>query len=470
MSKNVTTTYYVDGMHCAACETLIEKSIGNMDGVSDVSASTAKGEVQVTHSKDKEVSIQDANHALEKHGYTLSTEKSSKLSDVTFISFSNGKLEWHPEVFNNLLPALLIVTLIMIGFFWLSESGIAASVMVTEEAGWTVFFLFGLVAGASTCAALVGGLLLSLSKKWNESFGDNTNTIRSLLPHGMFYIGRLLGFALIGGALAVLGSSIQSGIQTASPFIAFVIGIVMVILGLQMLKVRWAKNVSLSLPKQLQFSSTSNDSQTKLHGPLLTGMGSILLPCGMTITAFIMVISADSILNGVINMLAFGFGTAVSLSLISIASVGAAFKEKYANTFYQVAGLLVLFFGLYTVNAQLVVFGAPNAGDIAGALLKTNSTTTVAVDSDTEQIIKMEASAFGYSPTNFTLKAGVPVRWEINNTGASGCTNAIMARGLIDGTVALDPGLTVVEFTPQKKGNYKFSCWMGMVGGTIKVI
>jgi len=37
--------------------------------------------------------------------------------------------------------------------------------------------------------------------------------------------------------------------------------------------------------------------------------------------------------------------------------------------------------------------------------------------------------------------------------------------------IALTPGQTSIkEFTPIKPGKYKFSCWMGMVSGTIEVV
>jgi len=63
------------------------------------------------------------------------------------------------------------------------------------------------------------------------------------------------------------------------------------------------------------------------------------------------------------------------------------------------------------------------------------------------------------------------VRWEITDTGTSGCTNAIIARNLFAGQVALTPGETSVkEFTPTKTGQFRFSCWMGMVTGIIEVV
>jgi plastocyanin domain-containing protein len=65
----------------------------------------------------------------------------------------------------------------------------------------------------------------------------------------------------------------------------------------------------------------------------------------------------------------------------------------------------------------------------------------------------------------------VPVRWEITDTGTSSCTNAVISKSLFDGQISLTPGQTSTkEFTPQKVGRYKFSCWMGMVTGTIDVV
>ena len=88
------------------------------------------------------------------------------------------------------------------------------------------------------------------------------------------------------------------------------------------------------------------------------------------------------------------------------------------------------------------------------------------------QIIKMDASVSGYTPSTFTIKAGLPVRWEITDKGTAGCTNAIISRSLFTGQINLVPGTTSVkEFTaPTSPGVYRFSCWMGMISGTIEVV
>jgi len=133
-----------------------------------------------------------------------------------------------------------------------------------------------------------------------------------------------------------------------------------------------------------------------------------------------------------------------------------------------------LFFALYNFNAQLNVLGFSSFSD-----LKFNSNQQSANKSEDglppivngKQILKMTASSSGYKPNYLKVKAGIPVRWEITDTGTSGCTNAIISRGLFADEIPLTPGQTSVkEFTPIKPGKYKFSCWMGMVSGTIEVV
>ncbi|MDP2939942.1 MAG: cupredoxin domain-containing protein, partial [Candidatus Omnitrophota bacterium] len=150
-------------------------------------------------------------------------------------------------------------------------------------------------------------------------------------------------------------------------------------------------------------------------------------------------------------------------------------KPHLANKFLKVAGVLVLFFAIFNINAQLNVLGFSSFSDIK---LKPNNQSSTNNNEeglppviDGKQVVKMDASSSGYRPNYFKVKAGVPVRWEITDTGTSGCTNAIISRGLFAGEIPLTPGqVSIKEFTPEKPGKYKFSCWMGMVSGIIEVV
>lgn len=109
----------------------------------------------------------------------------------------------------------------------------------------------------------------------------------------------------------------------------------------------------------------------------------------------------------------------------------------------------------------------PTNQKVAGANASGNTAPVV----EGKQLLKMQASSRGYSPNSFRVKVGVPVRWEITDTGTGGCTNAVIAPELFEGQIALTPGqVSVKEFTPSKAGTYIFSCWMGMITGRIEVV
>ncbi|MCX6797167.1 MAG: cupredoxin domain-containing protein, partial [Candidatus Doudnabacteria bacterium] len=139
-----------------------------------------------------------------------------------------------------------------------------------------------------------------------------------------------------------------------------------------------------------------------------------------------------------------------------------------------------LFFALYNINFQMNVLGISSLSDLG---ISSGQSSSVAKNNSLQneeglppivngkQILKMDASSRGYSPNYLKVKVGIPVRWEITDKGTSGCTNAIISKSLFEGEIPLTPGQTSIkEFTPEKAGKYKFSCWMGMISGIIEVV
>ncbi len=179
-------------------------------------------------------------------------------------------------------------------------------------------------------------------------------------------------------------------------------------------------------------------------------------------------------------MILFALGTLPMLLTIGLSSVKFSQRAHLSARFLKVAGILVLFFALYNINFQLNVLGISSLSDLG--INSSRSSSTAKNNSlqneaglppivNGKQILKMNASSYGYSPNYFKVKVGVPVRWEITDKGTSGCTNAIISKSLFEGEIPLTPGQTSVkEFTPEKPGKYKFSCWMGMISGIIEVI
>lgn len=76
------------------------------------------------------------------------------------------------------------------------------------------------------------------------------------------------------------------------------------------------------------------------------------------------------------------------------------------------------------------------------------------------------------SPSEFTVKVGEPVRFEIAaEVDGEGCMSTIMIPGLINNPELLEKGKTITfNFTPNKKGTYGITCAMGVPRGTITVV
>ncbi|MDI6800367.1 MAG: sulfite exporter TauE/SafE family protein [Actinomycetota bacterium] len=207
--------------------------------------------------------------------------------------------------------------------------------------------------------------------------------------------------------------------------------------------------------------------------PFLMGAMTFFLPCGFTITAQGFALISKSAVQGGLIMLLFALGTLPMFLGIGPFSLKFHNRPDLSKRFIQVAGVVVLFFALFSVNSQMNLLGLSNREDLAGMF---GGSVRIARGSlppivDGKQVIEMEAFSYEYSPSYFRVRAGVPVRWEIADRGTSGCTNAIISNGLFEGEIPLSPGqVSTKEFTPLKVGRYKFSCWMGMVSGVIDVV
>ncbi|MCX6745827.1 MAG: sulfite exporter TauE/SafE family protein [Candidatus Parcubacteria bacterium] len=454
-------TYYVKGMHCASCEILIEKKLLKIENVKSVEASTSKGQILIEY-VNKRPGIEHLNKIFKDSGYT----------------FSEQAIKEPENSSNNIYKTIVIAGLVIAAFILLNKLGIASWVNVSSQSSLPAFFLLGIFAGLSSCAALVGGIILSMSKQWLELYNNADSTWQKMQPHLLFNFGRLASYGILGAVLGSIGSKLQISFAFTS-FLVIIISILMFLLALQMLGVKSLQKFQLTMPK---FITKSIADETKFSGrymPALMGAGTFFLPCGFTITAQGLALLSGSALQGGLIMFLFALGTVPMLLAIGLSSIKFSAKPSRSATFLKVAGVIVLFFAIFNVNSQLNVLGLPSFNDVFAktSQLSSNNSNVVQDNSDLppivdgKQILKMDASSYGYTPNNLKVRVGVPVKWEVTDKGTSGCTNAIISQGLFSDQISLTPGQTSIkEFTPDKVGKFKFSCWMGMISGIIEVV
>ncbi|MBI2357050.1 sulfite exporter TauE/SafE family protein [Candidatus Dojkabacteria bacterium] len=469
--------YYVNGMHCASCEVLIEKKLlKKYDDLEFVDASLAKGELNISY-KGSKPTEEELNSIFHETGYMFSQKKYYK--DLTpLISIKNGFLSINTDKMKTLLRTLFLFIVFVVLFKTLEKSGLASGISVSSSSSYPAFFLFGIVAGLSSCAALIGGLLLSLSKQWSEVYIYSSSKVQKLIPFTMFNIGRIISFTLLGGLLGLLGGTLGLTIEGSSTFTTIgvvLVSLIMAILGLQMLGIEWASKFQFKVPKFISRKITSEEDFQGKYMPLVVGALTFFLPCGFTITAQALALTSGSFLSGAMILLFFSLGTLPILALISLTSVEVSKRPKLNATFNYVAGALVLFFALYNFNAQLNVLGLKSLSDIklpSYSAPKTSGTSVVEPDKEGYQIINLTASGFEYEiKSGSKIKAGVPTKLVVQNNGIQGCGSYLLARGLMNNYVQLKPGRNEIDLGTPQKGVYKITCTMGMVSPvTVEVI
>jgi uncharacterized protein len=214
---------------------------------------------------------------------------------------------------------------------------------------YSTAFVIGIIASLSTCMAVVGGLLLSMS----ATFAREGDKVR---PQLLFHVGRILSFFVLGGVIGMVGATFQLG--TIGTFaLGVIIGLVMLLLGLNLLDVfHWTKRLQPSMPKFLSKHAMGVSKLNHTLTPALVGIATFFLPCGFTQSMQIYTLSTGSFIKGGLTMLAFALGTLPVLALISFSSFSIQNNSK-SGIFFKSAGLIVITFALFNLINTLVVIG-----------------------------------------------------------------------------------------------------------------
>jgi sulfite exporter TauE/SafE/copper chaperone CopZ len=327
-------TFHVSGMHCPSCPILIRSELLDVPQVTNAAVFLKRQDVEIEADFGDKTETEVAsflNEKLKSYGYSLSLEK------------HGHSVRWTD--FKIAVPAALGFILFFIA---LQKLGIVNLVSATEVSYGTAFVI-GLIASVSTCMAVVGGLLLSMS----ANFAKGGDAVR---PQIIFHLGRLVSFFVLGGAVGAFGSLFKLG-GTGTLILGLVVGLVLLILGLNLLDIFPAmKKLQPSLPGFIGHHINGLKNLNHMLTPLLLGIATFFLPCGFTQSMQIYALGTGSFLSGAMIMFMFALGTLPVLSLVSFSSLGV---NKYARSgvFFKTAGLVVIFFGLFNLMNSLVAAG-----------------------------------------------------------------------------------------------------------------
>lgn len=313
---------------------MTESELKEIPGVSDAKTSLATHSVAVTGDfpgKTPAAIASDLTQTLSKHGYSLSIDKPAT------------KRNW--SEFKVAVPIAIAFAVL---FVLLQKLGIV-NLVNTGSVTYGTAFVIGVIASLSTCMAVVGGLVLSMSATFAK---DGSKLKPQLLFHG----GRLVSFFVLGGVIGAAGSVFT--LNTSATFIlSLVIGLVMLILGINLLDVfTWTKKLHPSMPKAVSKHALGLSKANHALTPLLVGVVTFFLPCGFTQSMQIYTLSTGSFMAGALTMLVFALGTLPVLALVSFSSFSIR-GHAQSGVFFKSAGLIVILFALFNLINSLVVVG-----------------------------------------------------------------------------------------------------------------
>jgi sulfite exporter TauE/SafE/copper chaperone CopZ len=442
---------YIQGVHCKSCEILLEKEIRKIDGVKSCFVSHKNGTAVIE--SDYHISPDALKKVVSAHGHQIVSENEKHDSKKT-----------RKNSINDYLDIGFIAILLIVAVFVINELGISQYFpKIGSQVSPLIAIALGIVASLSTCLALVGGIVMGFGELYPVHPDSKHPMISRLSPHLYFHVGRIGGFILLGGLLGLIGNKISYSLSFTG-WLTIIVAVVMFYIGLQILNL--VPNITrfgFHMPKI--FSRKINDLENNRNHfvPIIIGALTFFLPCGFTQSMQLAAVASGNFVSGALIMGAFALGTLPALISLGLGSTYA--KQNRFGYLNKTIGVVIVFFALYSLNSGMVLAGSPVNLNFWSSGKTAN--TSVVSDNKDIQVIKMDVD-WTFKPTRFTVKKGVPVRWEINGINVSGCSSEVVIPSL-NIRKKLSEGLNIIEFTPKKDGTIPFSCGMGMITGSITV-
>lgn len=472
--EQIKKTILIKGMHCRSCEILVEESLKELKGVTEVAVNQKRGIAEISSTKPLEDSaiakkIKDAGYlVVTKDTAEADANADTEIKSETATSFiSTSQNEWLELIVAGLLVFSVSIFAKSLGLFNISINAHG------DFSSLPIVLLVGLTAGISTCMALVGGLVLSVSARYSE-LNPNLAPTKKLTPHLLFNLGRIIFFGIFGGIIGLFGSIIQFS-ATAIGFMTLLVGGVMLILGLQTTKMFPILNkISFTLPKKLYKLLGISDRVTGSYSNKSTfvlGALTFFLPCGFTQAMQLFAVSSGSALTGALTMSVFALGTAPGL--LGLGGLASMINGRASKFFFKFVGVVVVALALFNISNGANLTGIssavspklPQQEEVKGQKAEDQNVTM----ENGVQVVKMTQNYSGYTPNSFTIKKDLPVKWVINSTNAFTCASSLtipqlnIRKNLVEGE-------NVINFTATKVGALRFSCIMGMYNGSFNVI
>lgn len=205
-------------------------------------------------------------------------------------------------------------------------------------------FVTGLL-GSAHCFGMCGGI--------SGLFAVNAAaaSLKTQVPRAIAYnVGRVLTYALLGTAVALLGKSIVDSIPTLAAPVRLASGLLIILIGMQV-AFNWRilapiENVGAKLWHKVAPTAKGLLPVQSAAQALVLGLIWGLLPCGLVYSVLLLAASTTDPLGGSVVMLAFGLGT---MPAMIATGLSASKLSQFMSRKRLGAGLLIVLIGIATI-------------------------------------------------------------------------------------------------------------------------
>ena len=335
----------------------------------------------------------------------------------------------------------------------------------------------GLTAGGLSCLAIQGGLLATVVTQRED---EDLDEVREGYVSGAidaprlprhdgkpvlwFLASKTIAYSLLGAGLGALGNLIQPS-PVARGFFQIFTAVFMLATALHLLKVHPIfRHVILQPPAFVTRRIRKEAKSSSAFAPATLGAMTVLLPCGVTQAMMVLAINSGNPAVGAATLFIFTIATAPLFFMLGYFAT--KLGDIMQSRFTKFAAVAIAVIALLTLDSGLRLADSPMTfASVKDSLFGSEEAVAAVPSEDGVQEVRIEAGAGGYSPGVVSIAAGEPARLTFVDAGG-GCTLSLVFQ---DQLYPIS-GKETIELPPQEPGEIRYSCAMGMYGGTIAVV
>lgn len=446
--KMINTSILIKDMTCSSCELKVESTLKKLEGVHDAKVSLGKGNADICYDA-AIINMDSIIKAIEDLGYPA--EEAARVPEE--ISSVKKNVPQKSDAFK--IDQLIGIGIILFALYMIIKHTVGFNFVpeIDSTMGYGVLFIVGALTSLH-CIAMCGGINLSQCVAYSNV---EDSKLGKLKPSLLYNAGRVVSYTIIGGIVGAIGSVVSfSGM--AKGIVAVLAGLFMIIMGLNMLNIfPWLKRFNIRMPKfigQKIYSGKTN------KGPFIVGLLNGFMPCGPLQSMQLYALGTGSMAAGAASMFFFSLGT-VPL-MFGLGAISTILSKKFTSNLLKFSAILVIILGVGMISRGMSLSGF---NTVAASTQNAN----IASINGNVQTVAIELGSNSYEP--IIVQKGIPVKFIINaeQEDLNGCNNPVVIPQF-NIQKKLVAGENVIEFLPEQTGTIPYSCWMGMIRSSIKVV